>query len=150
MVIRVATNDVESAKLLVVDLVGVLGGECVSLQADGDVQLELRGEVNGALVQTLEAVEHWLEQTSTASAEVWVDDGRNGPTRVLRLHAGSQRRATDHRSGLDSAGVHPGRPDSRALPAPTRTDSSPALPQLAASGAATQEEPPSHAARPRA
>ncbi len=74
MVIRVATHDVESAKLLVVDLVGLLGGECVSLQADGDVQLELRGEVNGALVQTLEAVEHWLEQSGTASAEVWVDE----------------------------------------------------------------------------
>jgi hypothetical protein len=74
MVIRVATNDVESAKLLVVDLVGLLGGECVSLQADGEVHLQLRGEVNGALVQTLEAVEHWLEQTGAASADVWVDE----------------------------------------------------------------------------
>ena len=74
MVIRVVTNDVESAKLLVVDLVGLLGGECVSLQADGDVELQLRGEVNGALVHTLEAVEHWLEQTGAASAEVWVDE----------------------------------------------------------------------------
>ena len=74
MVIRVATNDVESAKLLVVDLVGLLGGECVSLQPDGDVQLELHGEVNGALVHTLEAVERWLERTGNASAEVWVDE----------------------------------------------------------------------------
>ncbi len=74
MEIRVATNDVESAKLLVVDLVGLLGGEYVSLQANGEVHLELRGEVNGSLVQTLEAVEHWLELTGTASAEVWVDE----------------------------------------------------------------------------
>jgi hypothetical protein len=74
MVIRVATNDIESAKLLVVDLVGLLGGECVSLQANGDVELQLRGEVNGSLVHTLEAVEHWLEKTGVASAEVWVDE----------------------------------------------------------------------------
>jgi hypothetical protein len=74
MVIRIATRDLEGAKLLVVDLVGLLGGECVSLQADGEVQLQLRGEVNGALVQTLETVEQWLEQTGTASAEVWVDE----------------------------------------------------------------------------
>jgi hypothetical protein len=74
MVIRVATNDLEGAKLLVVDLVGLMGGECVSLQPDGEVQLQLRGEVNGALVQTLETVEQWLEQTGTASAEVWVDE----------------------------------------------------------------------------
>ena len=74
MVIRVATNDVESAKLLIVDLVGLLGGESVSLQPDGEVQLQLRGEVNGALVHTLEAVEQWLERTGTASAEVSVDE----------------------------------------------------------------------------
>ena len=86
MVIRVATNDVESAKLLVVDLVGLLGGECVSLQADGDVQLELRGEVNGALVQTLEAVEHWLEQTGTAVAEVKIDERSYTVEQTSGLH----------------------------------------------------------------
>jgi hypothetical protein len=74
MVIRVATKDVESAKLLVVDLIGLVGGECVSLRADGEVQLQLRGEASGALVDTLEAVERWLEQTRTFSAEVWVDE----------------------------------------------------------------------------
>jgi hypothetical protein len=74
MVVRVAITNLESAKLLVVDLVGLLGGECVSLQADGEVQLQLRGDANGALVRTLEAVERWLEQTGTASAEVWVDE----------------------------------------------------------------------------
>jgi hypothetical protein len=73
MDVRVATGDVESAKLLVVDLVCLFGGECVSLQADGEVQLHLRGEINGALVQTLKAVERWLEQTQTASADVSVD-----------------------------------------------------------------------------
>jgi hypothetical protein len=74
MVVRVATKDVENAKLLVVDLVSVLGAECVSLQADGEVQLQLRGDANGAMVRTLEAVERWLEQTGTASAEVCVDE----------------------------------------------------------------------------
>jgi hypothetical protein len=73
MDVRVATGDVESAKLLVVDLVGLFGGECVSLQGDGEVQLHLRGEINGALAQTLKAVERWLEQTQTASADVSVD-----------------------------------------------------------------------------
>lgn len=74
MEVRVATTDVESAKLLVVDLVGIFGGEHVSLQADGDVRLQLRHDENGALVRLLEMVESWLGQTSTASAEVWVDD----------------------------------------------------------------------------
>jgi hypothetical protein len=61
MLVRVATNDVASAKLLVVDLVGLFGGEHVSLQADGEVHLQVRGEVNGALVRT-------------ASAQVCVDE----------------------------------------------------------------------------
>jgi hypothetical protein len=74
MEVRVETKDVERAKLLVVDLVGLFGGEHVSLQPDGEVQLHLRGEVNGALAHTLKAVERWLEQTHTASAEVSVDE----------------------------------------------------------------------------
>ena len=74
MEVRVATNDVESAKLLVFDLVGLFGGEYVSLRADGEVHLQVRGEVNGALVHTLQAVERWLEQTRTASAQVCVDE----------------------------------------------------------------------------
>ena len=73
MEVRVATGDVDRAKLLVVDLVGLFGGARVSLQPDGTVQLHLRGEVNGALAHTLQAVERWLEQTHTASAEVAVD-----------------------------------------------------------------------------
>jgi hypothetical protein len=72
MEVRVATGDVE-AKLLVVDLVGLFGGAHVSVEPDGAVQLHLRGEVNGALAHTLQAVERWLEQTHTASAEVSVD-----------------------------------------------------------------------------
>ena len=73
-VVRVATKDVESAKLLVGDLVGLMGEECVSLQEDGEVGLQLRGRGNGALVLTLEIVERWLEQTGTAWAEVWIDE----------------------------------------------------------------------------
>jgi hypothetical protein len=74
MEVRVATKDVESAKLLIVDMVGLFGGERVSLQAEGAVKLELGRDGNGALVRTLEAVERWLEQTATASAQVCVDD----------------------------------------------------------------------------
>jgi hypothetical protein len=74
MVIRVATKDVESAKLLVVDLVGLVDGECLTPQADGKVQIQLRGEANGALVHTLEAIERWLEHTRIATAQVWVDE----------------------------------------------------------------------------
>ena len=74
MEVRVATKDVESAKLLTLDLLGLFGGERVSLQADGVVELRLGRDGNGALVRTLEAVERWLEQTATASAEVCVDD----------------------------------------------------------------------------
>ena len=74
MVVRVATKDLESAKLLVADLVSFVGEERVSLKADGEVQLQIRGDANGALVRTLEAVERWLEQTGTASAEVCVDE----------------------------------------------------------------------------
>jgi hypothetical protein len=74
MVVRVATKDVESAKHLVVDFVELFGGEQVSLQADGEVELQLRGAGNGALAQTLTAVERWLGQASIASADVWVDE----------------------------------------------------------------------------
>ena len=74
MEVRVATKDVDRAKLLVVDLVDRFGGEQISLQPDGDVRLHLRGEFNGALTHTLQAVERWLEQTQTASAEVSVDE----------------------------------------------------------------------------
>jgi predicted DNA-binding transcriptional regulator YafY len=74
MEVRVATRDVERAKLLVVDLVGLFGGTQVSLRPDGAVQVHLRGEVNGALAHTLQAIENWLEQTNTASAQVSVDE----------------------------------------------------------------------------
>jgi anti-anti-sigma factor len=81
MVIRAAAEDVESAKRLVVRLVGLFGGERVSLRADGEVQLQLHEESNRALAQTLDAVEHWLEETGIASADVWVDER---PCRVDR------------------------------------------------------------------
>jgi hypothetical protein len=74
MVIRVAAQEVELAKHLVVGLVGLFGGECVSLRADGEVQVRPHAESNRALVQTLDAVEHWLEETRTDSADVLVDE----------------------------------------------------------------------------
>jgi hypothetical protein len=86
MVVRVVTNDVESAKLLVVDLVGLMGGECVSLQEDGEVALQLRGKGNGALVLTLEVVERWLEQTGTAVTEVRIDERSYTVEQTSGLH----------------------------------------------------------------
>jgi hypothetical protein len=74
MVIPVAAQDVESAKRLVVRLVGLFGGECLSLRADGEVQLRPHEESNRALAQTLDAVEHWLEETRIGSADVWADE----------------------------------------------------------------------------
>ncbi len=71
--VQVATKDPESANLLVVHLAGLFGGEQVSLQADREVQVRLRG-LNGELVQTLKAVECWLEQSGIASAEVSVNE----------------------------------------------------------------------------
>ena len=71
--VRVATKDPQSANLLVVHLAGLFGGEQVSLQADGEVQVQLP-ELNGELVQTLKAVESWLEHTGIASAEVSVNE----------------------------------------------------------------------------
>jgi hypothetical protein len=71
--VRVATKDPQSASLLVVHLVGLFGGEQVSLYPDGEVQVRLP-ELNGELVKTLTAVERWLEQSGIASAEVSVNE----------------------------------------------------------------------------
>ena len=71
--VRVATKDPESANFLVVHLAGLFGGEQVSLQPDGEVQVQLP-ELNGELVKTLKAVESWLEQSGNASAEVSVNE----------------------------------------------------------------------------
>ena len=117
MLVRVATKDDESAKLLVVDLVSLFGGEQVSLQTDGEVQLQLRGEPNGALVHTLEAVERWLEQTRTGSAEVCVDERsytlehpqrRHRSTSSPRSNGSSGRRARLVNDG-DNSGTTVGR-----------------------------------------
>jgi hypothetical protein len=86
MVVRVVTKDVESAKLLMVDLVGLMGEECVSLQEDGEVALQFRSKGNGALVLTLEAVERWLEETGTAVAEVRIDERSYTVEQASGLH----------------------------------------------------------------
>jgi len=74
MVIRVAAPDAETAKHLVAGLVGLFGGECVSLRPNGEVQVRPREESNRALAQTMDAVDHWLEETSLGSADVVVDE----------------------------------------------------------------------------
>lgn len=103
MVVRVATQNMESAKLLVVDLVGLVGGESVSLQPNGQVHLQLRGDVNGALVQILQAVERWLERTGTASAEVWVDE------RSYTVEQAGSPRAPGRANGIPAEGRLPRR-----------------------------------------
>jgi hypothetical protein len=91
MVIRVAAQVVESAKHLVVGLVGVFGGECVSLRADGEVQLQPHEESNRALAQTLDAVEDWLEETRIGSTDVWVDERPYRVDRPTVAISGRQR-----------------------------------------------------------
>jgi hypothetical protein len=77
MVIRVAANDVQSAKLLVAGLAGLFGGEAVSLQPEGEVHLALNGRSGQqAVTQTLGVVERWLEETEIGSTDVWVDERR--------------------------------------------------------------------------
>jgi preprotein translocase subunit SecD len=104
--VRVATEDRESAKLLVVDLVGLFGGERVALQADGEVQVQIH-EVNGALVQTLKAVEDWLEQTGVASAEVSVNEHSytvEHPERAKTTMASSSSSESARRVAVDDRG----------------------------------------------
>jgi hypothetical protein len=100
MVIRVAGQDVKSAKHLVVGVVSLFGGECVSLRADGEVQVRPHEESNRALAQTLDAVEHWLEETRIDSADVLVDER---PYRVYRARSLMRSRApTSERPGPSS------------------------------------------------
>jgi hypothetical protein len=82
MVIRVAANDVESAKLLLAGLVGLFGSEDVSLRSNGEVQVQLNGRSGQhAMAQTFGSVERWLEETGIGSTDVWVDERqyRMGP-----------------------------------------------------------------------
>jgi hypothetical protein len=75
MVIRVATRDVGSAKLLVAGLVGLFGGEDVSLRSDGEVHVQLNGRSGQrAMAETFASVERWLEETGSGSTDVWVDE----------------------------------------------------------------------------
>ena len=105
MVIRVAAQDVESAKRLVVRLVGLFGGECVSLRADGEVQLQPDEESNRALAQTLDAVEHWLKETRIGSADVWVDERPyriDRPRSLYRVASAQVNRADSPAKGCSS------------------------------------------------
>jgi hypothetical protein len=75
MVIRVATEDVESAKLLVAGLGGLFDDKEVSLRSDGEVHVELNGKSGQrAMAETFTSVERWLEETGIGSTDVWVDE----------------------------------------------------------------------------
>jgi hypothetical protein len=73
MVIRVTAQGAEQAGLLVREFVHVFGGEHVSLDADGNVEVKPPGDVDRAIVDALDAVEHWLEAAELPSAQVWLD-----------------------------------------------------------------------------
>ena len=95
MVIRVSTEDLESAKLLAAGLVGHFGGEAVSLQPPGEVHVDLNGKSGQqAITQTLGAVERWLEETGIGSTDVWVDERRYWMERPAPLH--EQRKLGDN------------------------------------------------------
>lgn len=75
MIIRVATGDVERAKVLVAGLVSLFGGEGVSLRSDGEVQVDLNGKSGQrAMADTFASVERWLGETGISSTDVWVDE----------------------------------------------------------------------------
>lgn len=77
MVIRISTKGARSAKLLEAGLVGLLGGEDVSLRSDGDVHVDLNGQSGQrAMADTFASVERWLEETGIRSTDVWVDERR--------------------------------------------------------------------------
>jgi hypothetical protein len=72
MVIQVAAQDPERAGWLVREFVRLFGGERVSGDAGGEVEVQLQ-ETNGAIEEALDAVERWLEATQLDSARVSVD-----------------------------------------------------------------------------
>lgn len=86
MLIRIATQDVESAKSLVSALVRLFGGEDVSLQPDGEIHVELNGRSGqSAMADTFASVERWLEETGIGSTAVSVDGRRYRMERPQRL-----------------------------------------------------------------
>jgi hypothetical protein len=93
MVIRVATEDVESAKLLVAGLGGLFGDEEVSLRSDGEVHVELNGKSGQrAMAETFASVERWLEETGIGSTDVWVDERQYRMDRPPSLREPRERR----------------------------------------------------------
>jgi hypothetical protein len=73
MVVRVVTRNFENARELVTRLVRLLGGECISVRSDGEVEVQTHGPQNGVLIHTLETVEDWLGETRLESVEVCID-----------------------------------------------------------------------------
>jgi hypothetical protein len=88
MVIRVAVTDVEQAEHLVGGLVTLLGDECVSPEADGEVHVRLQGKSSQRIiVETLNVVERWLDETGLGSVDVWLGER---PYRLERPRSVSQ------------------------------------------------------------
>jgi hypothetical protein len=126
MVIRVAVRDVESAKRLVVEFVGLFGGECVSLWANGEVQLQPHEDSNRALAQTLDAVEHWLDETRIGSADVWVDERPYRVDRPRSLHQVARSKhclftATRAEAAIDAVRQTPDRSSAAGIGSRTTT-----------------------------
>jgi hypothetical protein len=92
MLVQVATRSFENAKELVLRLTQLFGKECVYARADGEVELQVHGSPNGALIHTLETVEDWLGQTALRSVDVCVD-GRSYRVDQPAAGRGPARRA---------------------------------------------------------
>lgn len=72
MVVRIAVQDIEAAKGLVQELIGLFDGACVSFKTDGEIQVEHASDK--ALVQVLDAVGRRIGESSVSTARVWVDE----------------------------------------------------------------------------
>lgn len=71
MVVRVAVPDIEAAKSLVQELVGLVGGACVTFTTEGEIQVEHAADES--IGQVLDCVERRLRQFEVSTARVWVD-----------------------------------------------------------------------------
>ena len=72
MEMRIVVPDADSATKLADQLSVDFGFECVSLRRDRrEVDILIDREPEPAIVRILEAVERWLDQAHTGSAEMW-------------------------------------------------------------------------------
>jgi hypothetical protein len=75
MEMRIVVPDAESASLLADRLSVDFGSECVSLRREQrEVDVLIDREPEPAILRILDAVERWLDQAHTGSAEMWLGE----------------------------------------------------------------------------